>query len=565
MCGLIGGINLAGGADSIKRGVPWLKRRGPDSQGVWASEDGQVVLLHARLSIVDRDPRSNQPYFDPEQDIVVGFVGEIYNYSELKARLSDYDFQTESDTEVVLAVYSRYGVTGFRLLKGMYTIALIDQKHSRIFLVRDPIGKKPLFLASWNSQVLFGSSVLPLVASVGGEVGIETELMGAFWDHGCVPADMSLVTGVQPIRPGDVVELDWRGNVVAKHLSTPEPEILYDGESLEASRSNVQRLLSNSVRRRLSNNPSPISLLSGGLDSTIVTREMKSVLRHSEDGTKVKTLTLGAVLPLTNDERFARYAARKLDVDNEVLRLNLRGLGDLILRSLDIQDEPLAMPSYFILERLVSLASNHGRVLVTGDGGDEVFLGYRQPENWKKVELGGGDDVGGGFDYKLSSPDWMSDWGKEVSGRGFVGHMLAKADRASAEQGVEIRCPLLDWDLVCYVRSLPFEMLVNGNRSKALLKDLMGDWPSWFTERRKLGFTFNLRWLWSFSNYAGLRENVSTDAIQTFSGLVPPKLRKPANQWSFNDVLENFIYAWRLLVWSRFEERMTLAGLNRLS
>jgi len=137
-----------------------------------------------------------------------------------------------------------------------------------------------------------------------------------------------------------------------------------------------------------------------------------------------------------------------------------------------------------------------------------------------------------------------------------VGHMLAKVDRASAEQGVEMRCPLLDTDLINYVRSLPFEILVRGGRPKALLKGQLTDWPQWFLERPKLGFAYNLRWHWALSNYSGLRESIDKTAIETFRPYLPLGLRRVAYKWRFTDIFGNFEAAWRLLVWSRFLERL---------
>ena len=140
-----------------------------------------------------------------------------------------------------------------------------------------------------------------------------------------------------------------------------------------------------------------------------------------------------------------------------------------------------------------------------------------------------------------------------------VGHMLAKADRASAEQGVELRCPLLDWDLVSYARSLPFEILVHGGRMKALLKDQLIDWPQWFLERRKVGFTYNLRWLWGLSNYAGLREAVDDRTVDTFDLYLPKVLRRKPVHWRTIDIFRHFEAAWRLLSWSRFLVRFDSA------
>jgi len=184
MCGFIGKIDAAAGipansrtsgtpthpiASGACRGVaeatdskdlfsalPWLKRRGPDSQNVWFSQDRRVGIMHARLAIVDKDPRANQPFSDPESGLTVVFAGEIYNFQELKNKFSSFRFRTDSDTEIIVTVFKEYGITGLNLLKGMFSLAIIDERNKKIFLARDSVGKKPLYLARWQDNVFFG-------------------------------------------------------------------------------------------------------------------------------------------------------------------------------------------------------------------------------------------------------------------------------------------------------------------------------------------------------------------------------------------------------------------------
>src|SRR5262249_19780232 len=127
-------------------------------------------------------------------------------------------------------------------------------------------------------------------------------------------------------------------------------------------------------------------------------------------------------------------------------------------------------------------------------------------------------------------------------------------------QGVEMRCPLLDWSLFCYVRSLPYEIVVGKGRLKSLLKRQLARWPRWFLERRKLGFAFNLRWRWGLSRFDGLRDTVTDEAVETFGDLVPRELRRPARHWTTKDTMNHFADAWRLLAWSAFLDRLSEAA-----
>jgi len=561
MCGFIGQIaKVEIGENELLRGLPWLRRRGPDSHKLWFSDDRRIGLLHARLAIVDKDSRAHQPLSNTEAKVTVAFIGEIYNYLEIKAQFTHYRFLTDSDTEVILVAYVTHGVAALSLLKGMFSLVIVDEKQKRVILARDPIGKKPLFLASWGENVLFGTSLLPLVAVSKNHTQLNTDVLDFFWQNAYIPPQTTALSGAIPVLPGQVLEFDWSGNLLRKTTCDPEPLQVYEGEPLDEVIKNIHSLLKLAVRRRLSNNPKPIALLSGGIDSTIISFIAKTLCEQTDSRPPFQTLTLASLIPLMNDEFYARYAAHRIRTRIQLVKpsIGFRKIGNLIIQALDLQDEPLGMPSFFLLERLVKAASDYGRILLSGDGGDEVFLGYGKPADWYDGK-GGDEENEGQVPYGPKIPYWMSPWARMMVTDSLVGHMLTKADRASAEQGVELRCPLLDWDLVSYARSIPFEILVNGGRTKALLKEQFKDWPRWFLERPKVGFAYNLRWLWGLSRYAGLREVIDYRAIDTFESYFPRALRqKPAN-WESKDIFCNFNEAWLLLAWSRFLERLDFA------
>ena len=553
MCGFLGRI---GGAGDLRVGLPWIARRGPDSQRVWLSTDDRVALLHARLAIVDRDSRAHQPLEDRDAGVTVAFVGEIYNYETVKRELSDYPFQTQSDTEVILAAYVRHGAAGLSLLKGMFALAVVDQRRRRVYLVRDAIGKKPLYYARWNDQTLFGSSLLPLAAIHGGPAAIDPEVMAHYWEHGFIPPWRGALRGARPLLPGELLELDWDGRAVGSGRCEPRAERLHAGEAATEAAAHVGVLLRRAVERRLQNNPQPTALLSGGIDSTVVAAAAMDLHAEGACTDPLRVLTLGAMIPFTQDEPYARYAARRLGLSLEILRPQRGRLSDCVLGALDVQDEPLGMISYFLLHRLVEAAARHGRVLLTGDGGDEVFLGYRPPRDWRADAPAGAMEDAPPVRVGPGPAPWMNGWARQVVGGTLLGHMFAKADRASAEQGVEIRCPLLDWDLVSYARGLPFEILAGDGRTKALLKRQLAGWPRRFLERPKLGFAFNLRWRWALTRFDGLRESVDRRAVDAFESGLPAGLRGDPLAWTGGQILRHFGEVWKLLAWSRFLHRL---------
>jgi asparagine synthase (glutamine-hydrolysing) len=552
-----------GGSFDANRALVWLRRRGPDRQNTWRSDNGAVDLLHCRLSIVDEDSRSDQPFRDPVNGIVVILNGEIYNYRRLRRHYADFPFRTESDTEVIVAAYVKEGIAGFRRLTGMFAFALVDERRGRVILARDAVGKKPLFTLRLPGSLLFGSSLLPLIACSGTQPSINLEAATFYWRRGYVSPDTCAIVGATPVLPGTVLEFSDQGKELTRSRIDVMPPALYHGESVEDVKQTIHELLIEAIDYRLENNPQPMALLSGGVDSTIVAQITSNRLNRTGDNRRLKVITLGSMIPYTQDEYYARYAAKRLGLDLEIVRPARQPLPDAVQRAISVQDEPLGMPSYFFLFQLIEAAAPYGRVLLTGDGGDEVFLGYRSPTDWRLHELESEDQatvvcVGPG-----ASP-WMGSWGRDTTGNTLLGHMFTKIDRASAEQGVEVRCPLLDLSLMSYIRSLSPDILCELSSLKHLLKQQLTGWPRWFVERRKLGFAYNLRWHWALTRFNGLREMISTDAIGTFSGRVPRTLQASPTAWTTQAIFQNFGDVWRLMVWSAFAERLASATGIRL-
>ncbi len=535
------------------RSLPYFGRRGPDSHKLRASTDGIVEFLHARLSIVDSGEIAHQPLVSSDGMVMLAFNGEVYNYRELREELSDYPFRSQSDTEVILAGYIRHGLSWMKRLRGMFSVAIADETRHRVYLIRDPVGKKPLFVAQWKDGIYFGSSVVSLAASTTESVSIDETLLSQWWELGHAPAGKCLLRGANVVLPGDIQEYDWEGKFIAVHSCTPNLQSIAVPTDSREVREQLEHLLKQSVTRRLENNPKPNLLLSGGIDSTIIAKYLTHI-------TDADYITLGSFVPYSYDERYARFAARRLGVKLTIVRPNPMALHQRIVESFGLQDEPLAIYSLFPLSQLCRLASKHGRVLFTGDGGDEVFLGYGDPKDWCRRESGQTETVACGPQI----PEWFSNWGRSTATNGLLGHMFAKLDRASAEQAVEARCPLLDWDLMVFARSLSYEALFPTNSPKALLKTMLDTWPDWFTNRPKNGFAYSLRWAWAMTGFRGLRNLVESEAQQTFDALIPKQLKGNPQTWKSTDILQNFGVAWRLATWSSFLRRLREANDSTL-
>ena len=555
MCGYIGRVKLKadpGTLRPLKSALPRLGRRGPDSCKEWVSVSGLIEFLHCRLSIVDRSSVAHQPLSNDAADVCVMFVGEVYNHRLLRAKYRDYPFRTESDTEVILAAYLKKGAEALGELRGMFTVAIADLRTRQLILARDSIGKKPLYIANWGGAIYFGSSVLAMRASFRGAIALSNSAPHEYWTHGFIPPGQSALAGCKPVEPGCILAIDIDdGTINSRLLNLETCSAPSDDREVYDQFDNLFR---EAVERRLDNNPSPTALLSGGIDSTVVVEEVARICKKRS--LPLQVLTLGSVIPMTNDEFYARYAARKIGVPLDIIRLTSEPIQKLVFDALDHQDEPLAMLSFIPLYRLVKAAGQYSRIVIGGDGGDEIFLGYGKAEDWV-----GNTDIpfhGNCFGQPMP-PRWMSAYGWRAVTTDLIGHGFAKMDRASAEQGVEMRAPLLDSDLVSFARQLSPEILLANNQPKALLKRRLRDWPDWFIRRPKLGLAHNTRWVWGFRNFAGLRESITQDTVEQFSRYLPHPLRRPPLTWSRRLIFAHFPAAIALLAWSSFETRLRIS------
>jgi asparagine synthase (glutamine-hydrolysing) len=546
MCGFIGRITRTlPPAEPIEHAASALHRRGPDGWRTWRSPCGRVELLHARLAIVDPDARAMQPFVSRDGRHVLAFNGEVYNYLDLRRDLGGLGFATDSDTEVLLAGLAQEGLRFLDDIRGMASGVWVDLGEARVHLFRDPVGKKPLLV--WHDvdgSVLFGSSLRAL-HSVRSEPGtLREQALRDVLAQGYIEPPHGLFDGVSHVEPGTVLTFDFNGRLVERRRITPRIHPLEPPERTDA-KGTLGRLLEQAVARRLENNLTPAALFSGGIDSTVVA--MIADRLALSRGVRLQVYSLRPFIPGTNDEPHAREAARRLGLDIEWVSLPLRHVADRLLRAIDALDEPLAMVSFFHLFELVRAVGSRSRVLLTGDGGDEVFCGYGRPDDWSRRphEGAAGPVVG------TEPPAWFGGWARRCVSGDLLGHGFQKVDRASAEQGVEIRCPLLDLDLLAYARSLPPERLFRGGRTKAPLKDQFVGWPVRFLDRRKVGMTYNLRWQWLLGNFAGLREGVDRAIVDALAPQLPSALRGNPMRWSATGIHHHFQSAYSLLVMSR--------------
>ncbi|HEX8251897.1 MAG TPA: asparagine synthase (glutamine-hydrolyzing) [Thermoanaerobaculia bacterium] len=350
-----------------------LRHRGPDDQGEWISADGRTGFGHRRLSIIDLSPAGHQPMQDPSERLTITFNGEIYNYRELRSELSarGHRFATATDTEVILAAYREWGVDVPKRLNGMFAFAIHDADERRLVLARDRAGEKPLYYSHRNGVFAFASELKALMRMPGFERRIDPAALNEYLAFGYVPGASCILAGVRKLPQGCSLVVDLtRGTLaVDRYWNLPEPYSAapYDEEALVDE---LERLLLDSVRMRMIADVPVGILLSGGVDSSLITAMAARLT------SKLRTFTITFPQYGTfNEAPFARLVADHFGTDHLELAAEPATV-DLMPQLAAQFDEPLADSSIVPMYLVSRLARRDATVALGGEGGDELFGGY---------------------------------------------------------------------------------------------------------------------------------------------------------------------------------------------
>lgn len=382
--GAEGGAGVNAPSAALARMVQALRHRGPDDQGVWistptrAGEPLTVGLANTRLSIIDLSTSGHQPMFDAARGLRLTYNGECYNYGKLRRELGDMagGWQSQTDTEVVLKAFGRWGVAALGKLRGMFALALWDETRHTLTLARDPFGIKPLYYYHEASHFVFASEVRALLAS--GLVPRRLSKMGltSYLHTGSVIAPETIIEGVRSIAPGHYMTVERRpdGRLVVSELPYADHLFSTAGAPTVASREEavmqLRELLEESVKLHLVSDV-PLGLfLSGGIDSSALVALMSRVTRE-----RPKTFSV-----IFDEEKFteathARTVAEKFNTEHAEVHLNEERLLDLLPSATAAQDQPtMDGINTYVVARAVKEAGI--TVALSGLGGDELFAGY---------------------------------------------------------------------------------------------------------------------------------------------------------------------------------------------
>jgi len=367
MCGIVG---IAGIADEalVRRMADTIVHRGPDGEGYFVG-DG-VSLGARRLSIIDL-VSSNQPIWNEDRTVVTVFNGEIYNYQELRRALEKkgHILKTAGDTEVLVHLYEEYGEAGVHLLRGMFAYAIWDARRRRLMLVRDRLGIKPLYYLEHDGRLVFGSEIKAILAAAEEPRELDRDALDLYLTLQYVPGPRTLLRAIRKLQPGCLLVWQDGQTTVRQYWDI----VLVEGDrkaTEESAEEEFGVLLEESVRlHRISDVPIGV-LLSGGIDSSAVTGLL------ARCGERLKTFTVGfEVGQEVNEINEARIVARHFGSDHHEVVMG-PSLADVLPRIVGFQDEPVAdpaaVPTYFICQ----FAARWVKVLLSGEGGDELLGGY---------------------------------------------------------------------------------------------------------------------------------------------------------------------------------------------
>lgn len=571
MCGIAGmlGLGTSNLAHTLIAMADALRHRGPDADGIWFDSDAGIGLAHRRLAILDLSSSGDQPMASASSRFVLCFNGEIYNHAALRREIEaarPVAWRGHSDTEVLVEAIEHWGVeVALGRCDGMFALAVWDRQTRTLTLARDRMGEKPLYIGQIGGALAFASELKALRCVPSWQGILDRQALGLLLRFGYVPAPLSIHAGIFKLPPACMIQFTaaevppalgieefsarmqqyWDlGQVAEAGANAP-----FAGDEADAL-AILEPLLTDAVRLRMEADVPLGALLSGGVDSSLVVALMQ---RASER--PVRTFSIGFREGRYDEARHARRLASHLGTDHTELHLTPDRALDVIPRLPEVYDEPFADPSQIPTILVSAMAREHVTVALSGDGGDELFLGYHRYANamafWHRI--GGwptsarhglaaglsitGRATGGRMGFRLwrlgrridasdfdayytnllsfaLTPTANDCWPNRLLDTAFIPDglvfpgqrmrfidqcsylpedILTKTDRASMAASLELRVPLLDHRVVEFAWRLPETLLREGDTGKRLLRHLLYRLvPQELVDRPKQGFEIPL-------------------------------------------------------------------------
>lgn len=550
MCGICGFYSKnKETVDNLIKMNNTMIHRGPNDHGeeiysVQNSEYG-IGLAQRRLSVFDLSSKGHQPMHSPDKRISLVYNGEIYNFQELKEELSDYPFQSNCDTEVIIAAYLKWGIKCVDKFNGMFAIALYDREDDTLYLVRDRIGKKPLYYYLKDDNLYFASELKPLMANPYFEKKINEKIISKYLYRQYINAPDSIFENTYKLEPGGILKFTkgkiekWKYWDIADTYKHKHTVLTYD-EAIDE----FETLIRGSVRKRMVADVSVGEFLSGGYDSALV-----CALAQSMSDRPIRTYSIGFEDEKLNEAPYAKQIAKYLGTNHTEHYISEKEMFELVDSIPKYFDEPFADSSQICTMLVSELAKKDVTVVLTGDAGDEFFGGYTVYDSVFKAQQMKVLGLFLHYLYKIPGVNKIKDFRtlslplkiatesmnqkiKTQSGTSYYfdtlnnlllcedqiccldsieerygednwvyrrmltdmdtylpGDILCKVDRASMKYSLEARCPFLDKDVMEFSLGLPLEYKIRNGNLKSMIKDLTYRYiPKELMDRPKQGF-----------------------------------------------------------------------------
>ena len=534
-----------------------MTHRGPDDCGtemIAVKNNYTVALAQRRLSILDLSPLGHQPMSSEDGRLSIVFNGEIYNFQELKEQLADYPFVSTCDTEVILAAYLKWGIQCIERLNGMFAIAIFDRENDTLYLVRDRIGKKPLYYWFEDENLVFASELKPIMKCPGFSAEIRRDVLPRFLYQQYLCEPDTFFENVRKVRPGEVITFSYGKLNQYKYWDLKEVYHQKKAERIPASyeetKTRLRELLQTAVKERLVADVPVGAFLSGGYDSSLIT-----ALAQQASCAPVNTFSIGFHEKEYNEAVYAKRIADCLGCHHTEMYIDEKDMLSLIESIPQYYDEPFADSSQIPTMLVSMLARKNVTVALSGDGGDELFCGYNIYDRVRQAQLldGAGALAAAAGDllhitdkypfrmrviaknrnketktqfpagnylqaaekminrnpqekilaccYDFESAYKEKNWQERRMlldmDTYLAGDILCKVDRASMKYSLEARCPILDKNVIEYALGMPHEYKYQKGNKKRILKDLAYELiPRELLDRQKTGFSVPLdKWL----------------------------------------------------------------------
>ncbi|WP_410222093.1 asparagine synthase (glutamine-hydrolyzing) [Pedobacter sp.] len=499
MCGIAGLVSKEGySASVIKDFAASIHHRGPDDFGFF--EYNNSFILNTRLSIIDI-ASGHQPFISEDGNIALVQNGEIYNYIELKEELSakGFQFKTNSDTEVLLIAYQAFGSEFVKKLNGMFAIAIIDKLQNKVLLYRDRLGVKPLYIYQKNDNILFSSEIKTFLRYKDFDGTISNQSIHNYLIYNYVPIPGTIFKYVNHVLPGHFYSIDLNSYKIEKVKyweieNTAEDEPKSDAEYLEE----IDKLLLDATKIRLRSDVPVGAFLSGGLDSSLICAYMSQIT-----GQPFNTYTIGFKEKEFDESAYAKYIASKYSLNYNEKTLEA-DIVDLWAKTTWYNDQPHGDISFIPTYIVAGFAAQDHKLVLTGDGGDELFAGYLKYLSLEEYDCASKDFFDsislfkeGGYINELYTDAFKETINDEGAFQLFIdvisrssnkdkinqalyfdtvqllpGNNLVKPDKMAMANSLETRSPFLDYRFFEMMMKVPGNKKLQNKDTKYILKKL---------------------------------------------------------------------------------------------